>query len=304
MVAVTITNHSALGQSIASAQASKLAPAQAKEIIGKYIEEQRNNHRAWANDFSQAELNRRTSEREWRKFYKKVYDESTSWWKTTLLFVLNAIQIWALYKQYDQQKEIADRTYELADRQLRLAEDMYRFYKDKFQPHEVDVGKQIDNYFRNPYREQYELTGGRFALNARIAMKGERKKALTCFSEYCTGGLTATLRDIAVKEANLVANAMNSGVKYENLRKIRFDDKWMRVRLTYIQAGRGVARSGITGIDGAASAFHSFGADPGAALSRLLTTIAHTTGSIIDSPVLETQPVAVPQAVYPKNISN
>lgn len=313
MPSVNLTNASQLAKMIASEQAKTLAPAQAEKIIGKYFNDLRENHEAWQERFIEAENNRRDTEDLWREFYNKVYQEETAWWKTTLLFALNGIQLWALYQQYDQQKEIADRTYNLADRQQRIAEDMYNHYREWFRPHEVDIGKQIDNYFDKPYKLQYEITGGRFVLNARNKVKGKRREALMCVSQYCTGALRTTIRDLAKTEANAIGNAMNSAVKYENLRKLRLEDKWVKARLVFIQAGRGVASQGITGLDGAATAFHSFGADPGAALGQLLSTIAHTVGGIIDrpgstnyAPVVDAQPVPryapLPRAEVSNNV--
>lgn len=216
--------------------------------------------------------------------YDSIYKEENAWWKQWVIYGLNAIQLWALYTQYKQQKEIADRTYDLANRQLRLAEEMYTYYKAQFQPHEVKLGEQINNYFNNPYRQQYETTGGRFVTAARMQMIGKRREVLMCASQYCTGAVKSSMKTLAVQEANLVANAMNSAVKYEDLREKRLTDKWLQTRLAFIQAGRGVASQGITGIDGAVKAFSSFQADPGAALARLLGTVAYTVGGIIPSP--------------------
>ena len=115
-------------------------------------------------------------------------------------------------------------------------------------------------------------------------MTGKRREVLMCASQYCTGAVKTALRDLAVKEANLVGNAMNSAIKYENLREQRMEDKWLQVRLSFIQTGRGVSGQAVTGIDGALTAFSRFNADPGAALSQLLGTAAYTIGGIIPSP--------------------
>lgn len=269
----------------------QLAKDQAEELgkklnaqIDHNLAKQKANHEAWKQTFLEAEANRRVEERNWRKYYQEVYKGEKSWLQNTMLFVLNGIQLWALVQQYNQQKTIAKRTYELANRQLQLAEKMYDTYKKEFQPHETDLGNQIDNYFGNPYRPQYQITSGRFALNARIKMVGKRRELFMCSSQYCTGAVTSALKDLAIEEAQAVANAMNSGVKYEKLREHKLEQKWLSTRLAFVQAGRGVAQQGVTGIDGAVTAFHSFGADPGAALSQLLGTIAHTVGGIIPAP--------------------
>lgn len=264
-----------------------LASAQGKELIKQVdheLKQIQSNHKSWAEVFLQAEETRREDEREWRKFYWEVYNEENAWWKKTILFGLNAIQLWALFKQYKQQEEIANRTYDLANRQLHLAEEMYANYKAQFQPHETALGKQINNYFSNPYRQQYDTTGGRFVTGARLRMVGKRREVLMCASQYCTGAVSATMKNLATQEANLVANAMNSAVKYEDLREQKLTDKWLQTRLAFVQAGRGVANQGVTGIDGAVNAFSSFQADPGAALSRLLGTAAYTIGGLIPTP--------------------
>lgn len=268
---------------LADAQGSAYEKA-LKARVDHELTEQRKNYTSWAKKFEAAEDQRRIEENNWREFYKKVYEEENTWWKDLIFYVLNGIQLWALVQQYNQQKEIADRVYDLASRQQSLAEEMYSHYKAQYQPHEIALGKQIDNYFANPYRPQYDTTGGRFVVNARAQMTGKRREVLMCASQYCTGAVKTALRDLAVREANLVGNAMNSAIKYENLREQRMEDKWLQVRLSFIQTGRGVSGQAVTGIDGAVTAFSRFNADPGAALSQLLGTAAYTIGGIIPSP--------------------
>lgn len=268
---------------LADAQGSAYEKA-LKARVDHELTEQRKNYTSWAKKFEAAEDQRRIEENNWREFYKKVYEEENTWWKDLIFYVLNGIQLWALVQQYNQQKEIADRVYDLANRQQSLAEEMYGHYKAQYQPHEIALGKQIDNYFAKPYRQQYDTTGGRFVVNARAQMTGKRREVLMCASQYCTGAVKTALRDLAVKEANLVGNAMNSAIKYENLREQRMEDKWLQVRLSFIQTGRGVSGQAVTGIDGAVTAFSRFNADPGAALSQLLGTAAYTIGGIIPSP--------------------
>ena len=197
---VTLDNY----QQLANAQGEKL-----NKQVDYELEKHRNNHKQWATAFIEAENTRRQEEQQWKEFYWKVYKEENARWKQWIIYGLNAIQLWALYTQYKQQKEIADRTYDLANRQLQLAEEMYKYYKEQFQPHEVKLGEQINNYFSNPYRQQYETTGGRFVISARMQMVGKRRGVLMCASQYCTGAVSASLKNIAVQEANLVTNAMN-----------------------------------------------------------------------------------------------
>lgn len=283
-------------QQLAQANAQEMQKALKAEHTRQH-QLYKDNLRQWNEAFVQAENNRRKDEKRWREFYEKTYAQDNAWWKTTLMYILNGVQLWALVQQYNQQKEIADRTYDLANRQLALAEGMYNYYKAMFQPHEVAIGDQINNYFANPYRPQYDTTAGRFALNARTQMIGKRREVLMCASQYCTGAVTSTLKDLALQEANLVANAMNSAIKYEKLREFKMEQKWLQTRLAFISAGRGVAAQGITGIDGAVKAFHSFGADPGAALGQLLTTVARTVGGIIPTPSTSGTPAPVVEAV-------
>lgn len=268
---------------LADAQGSAYEKA-LKARVDHELAEQRKNYTSWAKKFADAEAQRRIEEDNWREFYKKVYEEENTWWKDIIFYALNGIQLWALVQQYNQQKEIADRVYDLANRQQSLAEEMYSHYKAQYQPHEIALGKHIDNYFANQYRPQYDTTGGRFVVNARAQMTGKRREVLMCASQYCTGAVKTALRDLAVREANLVGNAMNSAIKYENLREQRMEDKWLQVRLSFIQTGRGVSGQAVTGIDGAVTAFSRFNADPGAALSQLLGTAAYTIGGIIPSP--------------------
>ena len=146
---------------LADAQGSAYEKA-LKARVDHELTEQRKNYASWAKKFDQAEAQRRIEEDNWREFYKKVYEEENTWWKDLIFYVLNGIQLWALVQQYNQQKEIADRVYDLANRQQSLAEEMYGHYKAQYQPHEIALGQQIDNYFAKPYRPQYDTTGGRF----------------------------------------------------------------------------------------------------------------------------------------------
>lgn len=256
----------------------------AKDQAEAFKDKIKSNHASWYAKFKEAEEIRRKEEHNWRALYDRIYTGEKSWYEKLGFFVLNGIQLWALTQQYNQQKKIAARTYELANRQLSIAEEMYDYYKKQFQPHEVALGQQIDNYFAKPYRPQYETTGGRFVVNARTAMIGKRREALMCASQYCTGALSSTLNNLALQEANMVGNAMNSAVKFENLREQKMESKWLKQRLSFIETGRGVSSDGRNGLDASVAVFHSFGADPGAALKQLLQTIAYTAGGLIPSP--------------------
>lgn len=244
----------------------------------------KNNHASWAKLFLDTEKARREEEKQWREFYWEVYTEDNTWWKQAITFALNGIQLWALTEQYKQQKEIADRTYDLANRQLAIAESMYDQYKKQFQPHEVTLGKQIDDYFANPYRPQYDITGGRMAITAKLQLTGKRREVLMCANQYCTGATSSALKDLTESEIKIVSSAMNSAVKYEKMRADRMETKWLQTRLAMIQAGRGLAGQGLQGAEASAKAFRSFDADPGAALSSLLGTVSYTVGGLISSP--------------------
>jgi hypothetical protein len=265
----------------------ELASAQGKEMIKQidhHLDQIKSNHEAWAKEFEAAEKARREEEKEWQKFYWEVYTEDTAWWKSTIMFALNGIQLWALTEQYKQQKEIADRTFDLANRQLKIAESMYDRYKAQFQPHETALGGQINGYFASPYKPQYKATGGRMMATARLQMVGKRREVLMCASQYCTGATRSALNELISTEAKLISAGMNSAVKYENSRADRMENKWLQARLAMVQAGRGLAGQGLEGANAAAKAFASFGADPGAALSSLLGTAAYTIGGLISAP--------------------
>lgn len=291
----TLTN----SQQLAQQQGQETEKALKKSIDYEF-KKYKENHQAWASTFQQAEQKRRESEKKWRDLYFKIYSEDTAWWKNAVMFALNAIQLYALVTQYKQQKEIADRTYELADRQLKLAEEMFANYKSLYQPHEVEMGQKINNYFDKPYRQQYETTGGRFVINARNEMIGKRRKVLMCASQYCTGATTTALKDLAILEAKKVSNALNSAVKYENTRQHKMTVLWLETRFAFASAGKGVSSTAVTGIGYAAKAFHSFGADPGSALSQLLNTIAYTVGESTVSAPRNPAPITTATASWVK----
>lgn len=240
------------------------------------------NYDAWNAAFNEAEKTRVAEAKLWREYYKKVYKEDMGWWKRTIMFALNGIQLWALTKQFLQQKELADRTYEIADRQQKIAEELFAFYGRVYQPQEDAMSAQISSY---RYCADYEGTGKLFSANVERAYKAAMYAAERCQSDNCDGFSDAQMRQLALDRALIEGNARNHAFRFEESLKEAKDNKWLDLRLKWIQLGRNVSEQGQHGIMSAFGTFSSFGADPGAALSTLLGTLSNTVGQMISSPV-------------------
>lgn len=240
---------------------------------------------AWSKQFDYAENKRREEERRWREYYKKVYDDDYSFYKKMIMFALNAVQLWALWKQFRQQKKIADQTYDIANRVQVIAEEMFAFYKSTYYPQEVAMNNQINGYFDNPYCANYDGTGGRFEGNVRNAFSKAKAGLMRCSSSVCGGLTEAELKQFEVETYKAKGNARNMAYRYEETKKENKDSKWLELRMKWIQVGRNISEQGQGGVMKAFGTFSSFGADPGAALSTLLGTLSNTVGQMISSSV-------------------
>lgn len=243
------------------------------------------NFSAWSEVFNTAEKNRREEEALWREYYWKVYNDDYAWYKKMIMFALNAVQLWALWRQFRIQKKIADRTYEIADRVQRIAEEMFAFYKQVYYPQEIAMNNQINGYFDNPYCADYDGTGGRFEGNVRNAFARAKANALRCSSSFCGGFSEAQHKQFEIDTLQSVVNARNHAYRYEEVKKETKDNKWLELRMKWIQVGRNISEQGQGGVMKAFGTFSNFGADPGAALSTLLGTLSNTVGQMISSPV-------------------
>lgn len=242
-------------------------------------------YEAWKDQFDYAENERLKESHRWLEYYNDVYGQEMSWWKKLTLFALNGIQLWALWKQFQQQRDLADKTHDIANRVQRIAEELFDFYKGTYYPHEIALGKQIQNYFDHPYCADYDGTGARFEQNMRTAFRKAREDVTRCTSSNCAPFTESDALSWAIEQAQSVGNARNGAYRYEELRKDTKDNKWLELRMKYLQIGRNVSAEGQQGIMKAFNTFSSFGADPGAALSQLLGTLSNTVGQMISSPV-------------------
>lgn len=239
---------------------------------------------AWSKQFDYAENKRREEERRWREYYKKVYNDDYSFYKKMIMFALNAVQLWALWKQFRQQKKIADQTYDIANRVQVIAEEMFAFYKSTYYPQEIAMNNQINGYFDNPYCANYDGTGGRFEGNVRNAFAKAKAGLMRCSSSVCGGLTEAELKQFEVETYKAMGNARNMAYRYEETKKENKDSKWLELRMKWIQVGRNISEQGQGGVMKAFGTFSNFGADPGAALSTLLGTLSNTVGQMISSP--------------------
>lgn len=239
---------------------------------------------AWSDAFQKAENWRREEDQRWREYYQRVYKDDYGWWKKVTMIALNAIQLWALWKQFRIQKKIADQTYEIANRVQVIAEEMFAFYKKTYYPHEIAMNNQINGYFDNPYCADYDGTGGRFEGNVRMAFAKAKAGALRCSSSVCGGFSDAQMKQFEIETYKSIGNARNTAYRYEETKKETKDNKWLELRMKWIQVGRNISEQGQNGVMKAFGTFSNFGADPGAALSTLLGTLSNTVGQMISSP--------------------
>jgi len=252
-----------------------------------YFEWANKNHEAWSTAFENAEANRRKEEELWREYYKKIYKSDHSFYKKVTMFALNAIQLWALWKQFRQQKELAERTYEIANRAQQVAEELMAYYEQVYQPHETALGDQINNYFEDGCIN-YDSTAERFERNVRNSFARAKANALRCSSSYCGGFTPAMMKQWEIETAQAVGNARTGAYRYEEMRKETRDSYFLELRMKFIQVGRNIAAQGQGGIMKAFNTFSSFGADPAAALNQLLGTLSSTVGSTISAPTAPT----------------
>lgn len=239
---------------------------------------------AWEALFDEAEAQRVKENDRWFKYYKSVYKDDMSWWKKIILFALNGVQLWALWKQFEQQKDLADKTYDLANRVQVIAEELFAFYKGTYLPQESALGGQISSYFGGAQCVNYEVSGKRFEDNMRTAFRVARNSLTRCTSSNCAPFTANDALSWAVEQSQALGNARNSAYRHEETLKDYKDGKWLDLRLKFIQVGRKVSADGQDGIMAAFNTFSSFGADPGAALSQLLGTLSNTVGQMISSP--------------------
>lgn len=263
-----------------------------------YYEWANKDHAAWKDAFLRAECQRLQESHRWLTYYKDVYTKDNAWWKKLIMFSLNAIQLWALWKQFRQQKEIADRTYEVADRTQKIAEELYGFYEQVYQPHEKKLSQQLSEYFNGGDCVEYDLAD-QFELNARSAFARAKASMLRCTSSHCSSYTPAMMKQMEIEAAQAIGNSRNLAFRYAELLKESKDTFYLELRMKFIQMGRNVSSDGQNGVLKAFNTFSSFGADPGAALGQLLGTFSNMMGSQISAPVLQTgQMPNIPQDPY------
>lgn len=252
-----------------------------------YYEWANKDHGAWKDAFLKAECQRLKESHRWLQYYKDVYEKDNAWWKKLIMFSLNAIQLWALWKQFRQQKEIADRTYEIADRTQRVAEEMYKFYETVYQPHETKLSKQISDYFNGAECVEYGLAD-QFEQNVKSAYGRSKANMLRCTGSHCGNFTPAMMKQFEIEMAQSIGNARTGAFRYAEMLKESKDAFYLELRMKFIQVGRNISADGQNGIMKAFSTFSNFGADPGAALSQLLGTFSNMMGSQISAPVMQT----------------
>lgn len=244
------------------------------------------NHDAWSAAFNEAENQRVKESERWLEYYEKVYEADQSMWKKLTMFALNGVQIWALWKQFRQQKEIAKRTYEIANRIQSVAEELYDFYKKVYQPHEDALNQQIISYFKDGSCINYDDLAERFERNTRQAFARSKLNSQRCSSSYCGSMTSAMEKQWEIEVAQAVGNSRTGSYRYSELIKETRDTAYLELRMKWIQIGRGVSENGQNGIMKAFNTFSSFGADPGAALNQLLGTLSNTIGGLMVDPIM------------------
>ena len=286
-MATTATGGEAISESSGGPSSADEMPGTLNQGWNYYFQWAEKNHEAWSSAFEYAESNRLAEEKLWRDYYKKIYLSDYGFYKKVTMFALNAIQLWALWKQFRQQKDLAEQTYEIANRVQQIAEELLAYYERVYQPHETALGEQINDYFANGCID-YDSTAEQFESNIRRSFARAKANALRCSSSYCGGFTPAMMKQWEVETAQAIGNARTGAYRYEEMRKETRDNYFLELRMKFIQVGRNVAAQGQGGIMKAFDTFSSFGADPGAALNQLLGTLSNTVGSTVSSPTAPT----------------
>lgn len=294
----SITSIGKSSEPTAADQSEAFMPGALHQGWEHYYEWANKDHAAWKDAFLKAECQRLQESRRWLQFYKDVYEKDNAWWKKLTMYALNAVQLWALWKQFRQQKKIADQTYEIADRTQNIAEELYRFYEKVYQPHENALSKQISDYFNGSECVEYDLAG-RFEQNVRSAFARSVANMQRCTSSHCGTFTPAMMKQMEIEAAQAVGNARTGAFRYAEMLKESKDAFYLELRMKFIQIGRNISSEGQNGIMKAFGTFSSFGADPGAALNQLLGTFSNMMGSQISAPVLQTGQVPqMPQQMH------
>lgn len=283
----SVTSIGKTSEPTAADQDAQFMPGALHQGWEHYYEWANKDHSAWKEAFLKAECQRLQESRRWLQYYKDVYENDNAWWKKLTLYALNAIQLWALWKQFRQQKKIADQTYEVANRTQVIAEELYRFYEQVYQPHETSLSKQINDYFHGGECVEYDLAD-RFEQNVRSAFARSKANMLRCTSSHCGAFTDAAMAQFEIETAQAIGNARTGAFRYAEMLKESKDAFYLELRMKFIQIGRNISSEGQNGIMKAFGTFSSFGADPGAALGQLLGTFSYMMGSQISAPVNQT----------------
>lgn len=283
----SITSIPKASETTAADQNYQFMPGALHQGWEHYYEWANKDHGAWKDAFLKAECQRLQESRRWLQYYKDVYEKDNAWWKKLIMFALNGVQLWALWKQFRQQKKIADQTYEIADRTQKIAEELYGFYERVYQPHESALSKQIHDYFNGGECVEYDLAD-RFEQNVRLAFARSKANMLRCTSSHCGTFTDAMMKQFEIETAQAIGNARTGAFRYAEMLKESKDAFYLELRMKFIQIGRNISAEGQNGIMKAFGTFSSFGADPGAALSQLLGTFSNMMGSQISAPVNQT----------------
>ena len=150
-------------------------------------------------------------------------DEGNSW----VAAIEAATQLAIAGLMIKAQLEAARAAKALADKYLQMAKEAREHYNNYYKPLEIDSVEWAcsqPEYVRDKDRTQI----GRAMLTARMAYKNKAQNAINCVSKYCSGLRATLLRDALLEEAQAVAAAGLSGLRYEkkyedSMNDLRFD---------------------------------------------------------------------------------
>lgn len=241
---------------------------------------------AWQGAFQKAECERLKESKRWLAYYDQVYNDDMAFWKKVTMYALNGIQLWALWKQFRQQKEIAKRTYDIANRIQTVGEEMYNFYEKTYQPQEEALNNQINGHFDGSCID-YSIAD-RFGANVARAFGQVKAGLFRCNSSHCQAPTASMMKQFEIEKAQSIGNARTGAYRWAEMVKEHKDMFYLEMRMKFIQVGRGISVDGQNGIMKAFGTFSNFGADPGAALSKLLDTFSNTLGMVLNDKVAPT----------------
>lgn len=176
----------------------------------------------------------------------------------------NATAIALAILSWQTADKMAKRQTDIANKQYQLSKELQDIWKSIYVPCEKNIAQEACGLPK--YTPQYDRTAARYAAAAKVAYDAARS-ALRCVPRYCTGLTARMFADLAIAEANKVADTMALAYRKEeqrsdNERAIR----WNMI-LNVLNNGRNIGQSAIQMANSAGAIYSSIGANAAGAFN-------------------------------------